>query len=150
MGSAAKSQYWKWTWKGNDHSGFLRLLLTMRVAHSKHYLVFCLFVCLFPFVSLFRAGPAAYVNSQARVQIRAAAAGLHHSQRNAGSEPQMRPTPQLMVTPDPRPTEWGQRWNPHLHGSFSVTLYKRIIVISFLLCHDANSHHLFFEVTKHL
>ena len=33
------------------------------------------------------AAPAAYGSSQARVQIRAAAAGLHHSHSNAGSEP---------------------------------------------------------------
>ena len=34
----------------------------------------------------FRAAPTAYGGSQARGQIRAAAAGLHHSHSNSGSE----------------------------------------------------------------
>ena len=41
----------------------------------------------------------AYEGSQARVQIRAAAACLCRS--NAGSEPSLQPTPQLMTMPDP-------------------------------------------------
>ena len=40
---------------------------------------FCLFVCLFSF----KATLAAYGSSQARDQIGAAAAGLHHSHSNA-------------------------------------------------------------------
>ena len=47
------------------------------------------------------ATPAAYGSSQARDQIGAAATGLHQSHSNTGSEPCLRPTPQLMVTPDP-------------------------------------------------
>ena len=35
----------------------------------------------------FRAAPAAYGSFQARSQIEAAAAGLHHSHSNARSEP---------------------------------------------------------------
>ena len=54
--------------------------------------------------------------SQARGQIRAAAASLRHSPGNLGSEPHLRPTPQLTAMPDPRPTERGQRSNPHPHG----------------------------------
>ena len=50
---------------------------------------------------LFRAALAAYGGSQARGQIRAIAAGLHHSHSNAGSEPRLRPAPQLTATPDP-------------------------------------------------
>ena len=42
----------------------------------------CLFVC-------FRAAPTAYGGSQARGPIGAAAAGLHHSHRNAGSKPHL-------------------------------------------------------------
>ena len=49
---------------------------------------------------LFRATPVAYGGSQARVLIKAAAAGLRHSHSNAGSEPRLQPTPQLMATPD--------------------------------------------------
>ena len=43
------------------------------------------FVCLFVF--LLRATPEAYGSSQARDQIQAVAASLHHSHSNAGSDP---------------------------------------------------------------
>ena len=52
-------------------------------------------------ICLFRAAPAAYGRSQARGQIRAAAAGLHPSHSNAKYELCLRPTPQLMAMPDP-------------------------------------------------
>ena len=42
----------------------------------------------------------AYGGSQARGLIGAMAAGLHHSQSNAGSEPSLQPKPQLMATLD--------------------------------------------------
>ena len=54
---------------------------------------------------LFRAASSAYGGSQARGRIGAVAAGLGHSHSIAGSEPLLRPTPQLMATPDPQPTE---------------------------------------------
>ena len=50
---------------------------------------------------LFMATPVAYGGSQARGQTRDAAAGLHHSHSNAGSEPLLWPTPQLAAMPDP-------------------------------------------------
>ena len=53
------------------------------------------------FFAFFRAAPEAYGGSQARGQIGATAAGLHHSHSNAGSEPNLRPTPQLPAMPDP-------------------------------------------------
>ena len=43
----------------------------------------------------------AYAGSQARGQMRSVASGSLHSHSNAGSEPNLRPTTQLMVTPDP-------------------------------------------------
>ena len=55
----------------------------------------------FLFVYFFRAVYAAYGSSQARGQIGAIAAGLHHSHSNAGSEPRLQPTPQLLATLDP-------------------------------------------------
>ena len=58
-------------------------------------------VCLFIYLLLFRAAPAAHGSSQARDRIGAAAAGLHHSHSNVGSEPHLQPTPQLMAMPDP-------------------------------------------------
>ena len=47
---------------------------------------------LFIYICLFRTTPVAYGSSQARDQIGAAAAGLHHSHSNAGSESCLRPT----------------------------------------------------------
>jgi len=45
--------------------------------------------------------PVAYGNSRARDQIRAAAAGLHHSHSNARSELHLQPTQQLAAMLDP-------------------------------------------------
>ena len=42
-----------------------------------------------------------YGDSRARGQVRAAAANLRHSHNNAGSEPCLRTTPQLMAMLDP-------------------------------------------------
>ena len=50
---------------------------------------------------LFMAAPMAYGGSQARCQTGAAAAGLHHSHSNAGSELCLRPTPQFMAALSP-------------------------------------------------
>ena len=55
----------------------------------------------FFFFALFRATPMAYRSSQARGQIEATAAGLHHSHSNARSKPSLQPTPQLSAMPDP-------------------------------------------------
>ena len=55
------------------------------------YLSVCLSVCLS--VYFFRATLAAYVSSQAGGWIGAAAAGLHYSHSNAGSELHLQPTP---------------------------------------------------------
>ena len=49
----------------------------------------------------------AYGSSQARGESK-----LHHSHSNTGSEPRLRPTPQLTATPDPPPTKQGQGSNP--------------------------------------
>ena len=47
------------------------------------------------------AAPATFGSSQARGQIRDAAAGLYHSHSNARFEPSLRPTPQLTTMPYP-------------------------------------------------
>ena len=49
----------------------------------------------------FRAALAACGSSPARDQIRAVAAGPHHSHSNTVYELCLRPIPQLMATPDP-------------------------------------------------
>ena len=54
---------------------------------------FCLFMISW-------AAPAAYGGSQARGQIGAVATGLRQSHSNAGSEPHLRPTPQLTAMQD--------------------------------------------------
>ena len=58
----------------------------------------------------------AYGSFQARDQIGAVAAGLCYSHSNTGSNPHLRPTPQVMVTPDPSTTERSQGLSPHPHG----------------------------------
>ena len=55
----------------------------------------------FAFFFFFRATPSAYVSSQARCWIRAIATGLYHSHSNMGSEPRLRPVPQLRAMLDP-------------------------------------------------
>ena len=47
------------------------------------------------------AAPEAYGGSQAGGQIGAVATSLRQSHCNAGSEPRLRPTPQLTAVPDP-------------------------------------------------
>ena len=61
-------------------------------------ILFHLFFYLFAFS---RAVPEAYGGSQARGLIGAAAAGLHQSHSNAGSEQHLQTTLQLTATPDP-------------------------------------------------
>ena len=56
------------------------------------FFVFCLFS---------RATPVAYGGSQTRGPIGAVAPHLLHGHSNAGSEPRLRPTPQLRATLDP-------------------------------------------------
>ena len=53
------------------------------------------------FFFFFRAALAAYEGSQARGLVGAVASSLCQGHSNARSEPHLRPTPQLMATPDP-------------------------------------------------
>ena len=62
------------------------------------HLFFFFFFCL---LSSFRSVPMAYGVSQARGLIGAVTAGLCQRHSNARSELHMRPTPELMATPDP-------------------------------------------------
>ena len=61
-----------------------------------NFFIFLFFV----FLLLRWAAPTAYGGSQARGRIGAVAAGLPQSHSNAGSEPGLQPTPQLMAMPD--------------------------------------------------
>ena len=68
----------------------------------KIYLEFYFFKFLFIYLFLlFRATPVACESSQARGQIGAAAAGLHQSHSNTGSELCLQPIPQLRAMLDP-------------------------------------------------
>ena len=77
--------------------------LLLKVSCSFHLsLCLCLFLFFyFCLVAFSRAAPEAYGSSQARGLIGAVAAGLHQSHSNAGSQPCLQPTPQLMATLDP-------------------------------------------------
>ena len=79
-------------------------LIMMAVATIIHnYLVIILFpngILIFFFL-IFSAPPLAYGSSQARGQIGPAAACLHHSHSNLGSEPHLQPIPQLTAMRDP-------------------------------------------------
>ena len=59
------------------------------------------FLSFFFCLCLFRVAPIAFGGSQASGLIRVVAASLRHSHRNTESEPHLRPTLQLMATPDP-------------------------------------------------
>ena len=65
----------------------------------KFMIFFLIFIYLF--ILLFRATPMAYGVSQARGPRGATTVGLRHSHSNTGSKPHLRPTSQLMTSPDP-------------------------------------------------
>ena len=72
------------------------------------------------FFLLFRPALQAYGGFQAKGRTGSTAAGLHHSHSNAGSELHLQPTPQLMATLDPYPTECGQGSNPQHHTTSCI------------------------------
>ena len=66
------------------HGSQSGLLLLSHIGNSNYLFMY---VCMYVFMYfLFRATPTTYESSQARGLIGAAAAGLHHSNSNAGSE----------------------------------------------------------------
>ena len=78
-----------------------------RVFNSSIYIFWCmLFLALFTLLFFFClfdiswGAPAAYGGSQARGLIGGVATSLLQSHSNAGSEPRLQPSPQLMATPD--------------------------------------------------
>ena len=89
---------WHW-WGSGTHSGAPCLVWSFII------IIIIIIIC------LFRAAPKAYGGFQARGQIEAAAASLHHSHRNEGSESHLQPTPQVITAPDPKPTGQGQGSN---------------------------------------
>ena len=86
------------------------------------------FFCL---LSFSRAAPKAHGGSQAGGQIRATAAGLHHSHSNVGSKPHLWPTPQPTATLDPQPTKGGRGSNLKPHGSSTTEPRQELLMYSF-------------------
>ena len=74
------------------------LSTVLSVYKFREIIFYFFYFYLFPFP---RAAPAAYGGSQARGRIRAVATSLHQSYSNTGSEPHLRPIPQLTAMPDP-------------------------------------------------
>ena len=74
------------------------------------------FIYLFIYFCFLRAPPTACGSSQARGQIGATAAGIHHSLSNAGSQLSLQPAPQLTAMQDSPPIEQGQGSKLHRHG----------------------------------
>ena len=104
----------------------MQIRVTMGYYFSLKKMILCIFTCFWKHYSLLKKsgnmflfyfilyfiffllcfvllGPKAYGGSQARGLIRATAAGQCQSYSNAGSEPRLRPTPQLTAMPDPNP-----------------------------------------------
>ena len=79
----------------------INLRLSENILHRSNHLQKKFFLKILFYVCLFRAILTAHGGSQARGQIGAVAAGLHHRHSNTRSEPCLRPTPQLTATPDP-------------------------------------------------
>ena len=88
----------------NSHMLFFILIISIQEIFIKlllstwHHAIYLFIYLLF---GLFRAALPAHGSCQARGQVGAAAASLYHSQSNNRLESSLRPTPQLMATPDP-------------------------------------------------
>ena len=65
----------------------------------QHLIIVVIVIFYFFFFCLFRATPMAYGVSQARGLMGAVGPRPHHSHSKAGSNPCLRPTPQLMAMP---------------------------------------------------
>ena len=96
--------------KSTCEKGILKRDQQSRKVPEKHHVLMIMFnpqavmlrmPHLFFFFLLFRAAPVAFGSSQARGQIRAIAASLHHSYSNTRSAPHLQPTPQLTDMSDP-------------------------------------------------
>ena len=74
--------------------------LGLQSCFSSPEFIYFLFIFIFIFL-VFLPFPVAYGGSQARNPNRAVAAGLCQSHSNVGSEPHLRPTPQLTAMLDP-------------------------------------------------
>jgi len=74
---------------------------TTRELPKHGFYLFYVFIFIFVFLPFLGPLPRHMGGSQARGLIGAIAASLHQSHSNKGSEPHLRPTPQLTAMPDP-------------------------------------------------
>ena len=97
--SDSPRQCWKWEYLGLPASPLRAMKSKTAGWRGQWHFGFCfiLFFCFF----LLMAASAAHGRSQARGQIRAAAAGHIHSHSNMGSEPHLWPMPQPVAMLDP-------------------------------------------------
>ena len=107
IGAKTLGMIFKVAWSGSRHyCGFtsycspLTLLLEPQEPNFSPSNILSLIYIYFLFL-LLRAVPTAYGSSQARGQIGATGAVIHHGHSYTVSEPCLRPTPQLMPMSDP-------------------------------------------------
>ena len=81
----------------SKHKVILPLIDILEKIEISHIFIYLFIFGLF---AISWAAPAAYGGSQARSLIRAVDTSLRQSHSNAGSEPRVRPTPQLKAMPD--------------------------------------------------
>ena len=83
----------------------MSLLVGSLIVYLSNPLFYIYIIYFYLLFYLLRAAPMAHAGSQARGPIGAATTSLHHSQSNAGSEPLLQLTPQLMAMLDLQPIE---------------------------------------------
>ena len=112
----------------------------------------CGLVIFYFFFFLFKATPLAYGSSQARSQIRAAAACLRHSYSNARSQPCVQHTPQLTGNAgsfNPLSEARGRICNPHGCQSGLLPLNregKSLRCPLYVVCLPSSSVHMVFVI----
>ena len=87
--------------RGEREVYLFEVLDEKRIMVAFIYLFVNIYLFIFVFLPFLGPLPLAHGSSQARGLIRAVAAGLRQSHRNAGSEPRLQTTPQLTATPNP-------------------------------------------------
>ena len=114
--------------------------LQLHGIHNVHSVVNIL-LFLFSVLSFwfFRSAPLAYGSSQARSRIRAVAvaASSHHSPRNPGSEPHLRPITQLTAMLILNPLSKARDWTDvqcMLSGFVTAELWRKLQYPSFYFC----------------
>ena len=104
------------------------------MAHNNSYLFIYLFAYLF--IYLFRAAVSAYGGSQAKGQIGAVVAGLHHSHSNVRSEPRLWPYNTAHSNTGSLTHWWRPGSNLHPHGFVSAEPWWELQQQQFIISHN--------------